>query len=160
MVAALIGSVPLTSGAAVASEPASTGATVLPAKCVRRVGALYETRTQATIDKLGKRYALTVHCNGVHTIYVRVPAKVDLEAFVGKSVRARYRYVNEKDPSPKCLREPCPPVTLRLVEITELRETPGPAHGAKGGGPKDSGAKESGARESGTKESPATESGK
>ena len=139
MVAALIGSVHPTLGPAVAAEPAPTEGTVLPAKCVRRVGALYETRAQATIDKPGKRYALTVRCNGVHTIYVRVPAAVDLEAFVGKSVRARYRYVNEKDPLAKCLREPCPPATLRLVEITELREMPRPAHEAKECGTKEGG---------------------
>ena len=122
MMAALIGSVHLALDRAVASEPAR--GTVLPARCEQRVGGLYETRAQATIDKLGERYALTVRCNGVHQIYVRVPSPVDLEGFVGKSVRARYRYVDEPNPYTRCIKAPCPSATERLVDIRNLVELP------------------------------------
>jgi hypothetical protein len=77
------------------------------------------------IDKVGGRYALTVRCDGVHRIYVHVPSTVDLQKFVGKSVRARYRYVEEHNPHTRCVRAPCPPATERVLDVIELVEVPG-----------------------------------
>jgi len=45
--------------------------------------------------------------------------------FVGKSVRARYRYVEQENPRTRCVRAPCPPVLERVLDITGLEEVSG-----------------------------------
>ena len=113
-------------GRAFASDQSSPPErSLLPSRCERRRDGLYETRGPATIDKLGDRYVLTVRCEGVHRIYVQVPTALNLESFVGKPVRARYRYVDEENPRTRCIRAPCPPATERLLDITELEEVTG-----------------------------------
>jgi hypothetical protein len=98
------------------------GEVPLPTACERRLDGVYETRGPASIDRLGDRYVLTVRCEGVHQIYVRNTAVVDLGPFAGKTVRVRYRYAEERNPRARCVRPPCPPVTERVVEITEIEE--------------------------------------
>jgi len=92
----------------------------LPSRCEGRAGDLYETRGPASLEKLGDRYVLTVRCDGVHQIYVRGAPGVQLEPFLGKPVRARYRYVEEVNPQTRCVRAPCPPGTERLLEIAAI----------------------------------------
>jgi hypothetical protein len=112
------------------SHADTTEGRLLPLRCERRVDGGYETRGPATIDTLGKRYVLTVRCEGVHQIYVRVSPALDLAQFVGKPVRARYRYVDETSPRTECVRPPCPPAIQRVIEITALEEVIGAARGA------------------------------
>jgi len=104
--------------------PASAGGHS-PARCERRLNGLYETLGPATIDKHQDRYVLSFRCDGIHQVYVRIPAALDLEQFVGKSVRARYRYVEQENPRTRCVRAPCPPVLERVLDITGLEEVSG-----------------------------------
>jgi len=95
---------------------------LLPTACERRLDGVYEIHGPASIDRLGDRYVLTVRCEGVHQIYVQNTAAFDLGSFVGKTVRVRYRYADERNPRARCIRPPCPPATERVVEITEIEE--------------------------------------
>lgn len=97
----------------------------LPSRCEGRVGDLYETRATATFEKLGDRYVLTVRCGGMHQIYVRGAPRVKLEPFLGKSVRARYRYVEEENSRTCCVRAPCPPGTERMAEMVAVEVVTG-----------------------------------
>jgi hypothetical protein len=124
-VVALLAPIELTSLAfrvAFPSGPSTPGGGLLPPRCERRLGGHYETRGLAIIDKLGDRYVLTVRCEGVHQIYVRVPPAMDLEPFLGKPVRARYTYADEDNPRTRCIRAPCPPATERVLDINGLEE--------------------------------------
>lgn len=94
---------------------------LLSSRCERPLDDGYETRGGATIDRVGDRYVLTVRCDGVHQIYAR-SATLALERFVGKPVRARYRYVDEDNPRTRCVRAPCPPASERVLDITGLDE--------------------------------------
>jgi hypothetical protein len=102
-----------------AAGPASSEG-VLPPQCERQRGEEYETRGAATLEKLGDRFVLTVRCDGVHQIYARGVPGVQIEPFLGRPVRARYRYVEEVNPRTRCVRAPCPPETERLLEITAI----------------------------------------
>jgi len=93
---------------------------VLPPQCERQRGEEYETSGAASLEKLGNRFVLTVRCEGVHRIYARGAPGVQLEPFLGKPVRARYRYVEEVNPQTRCARAPCPPVSERLLEIAAI----------------------------------------
>ena len=106
------------------SSLASVGG-VLPSRCEQRLDDLYDTRGRTTIDKLGDRYLLTVRCEGVHQIHVRVPPALNLAPFVGKSVRVRYWYVDEDNPRTSCVRTPCPPAIEHVLDITGLEEVTG-----------------------------------
>jgi hypothetical protein len=124
-VIALLAPIELTSLAfrvAFPSGPSAPGGGLLPPRCERRLGGHYETRGPATIDKLGDRYVLTLRCEGVHQIYVRVPLAMDLEPFLGKPVRARYTYADEDNPRARCIRAPCLPATERVLDINGLEE--------------------------------------
>jgi len=101
------------------ARPASAEG-VLPPQCESRRGEEYETRGAARLEKLGDRFVLTVQCDGLHQIYARGAPGVDLELFLGKPVRARYRYVEEANPQTRCVRAPCPPGTERLLEIAVI----------------------------------------
>lgn len=98
----------------------------LPSECEGRAGDLYETLGPASFEKLGERYTLTVRCDGVHQIYARGSSRVNLEPFLRKPVRARYRYVDEENLRTRCIRAPCPPSTERMVEIVEVEVVTGP----------------------------------
>ena len=102
-----------------AARPASSEG-VLPPQCERQRGEEYETRGAATLEKLGDRFVLTVRCDGVHQIYARGVPGVQIEPFLGRPVRTRYRYVEEVNPRTRCVRAPCPPETERLLEITAI----------------------------------------
>src|SRR5262249_15782592 len=52
------------------ARPASSSG-ALPPQCENRLGEEYETRGTASVEKLGDRFVLTVHCDGVHRIYAR-----------------------------------------------------------------------------------------
>lgn len=95
---------------------------LFPPRCERRVGDLYETQGTAVIDKVGDRYVLTLHCDGIHQIYVRLPATMNLDRFVGKVVHARYTYTDDENPRARCIRAPCPPATERVLELHGLEE--------------------------------------
>jgi hypothetical protein len=86
---------------------------------------MYETRDAASLDRVGDRYVLTVRCEGVHRIYVRGASGVELEPFVGKVVRTRYRYVEQSNSRTRCVSAPCPPSTERLLEIAAIEVVTG-----------------------------------
>jgi hypothetical protein len=112
-------------GCAPAASESSTATTLLSRRCEREQDGVYETRGPATIEKLGNRYVLSVRCEGIHQVYVRVSPTLDLERFVGKPVRARYRYIDEPNARTTCVRAPCPPATERVVEVIALEEVAG-----------------------------------
>ena len=105
-------------------SPLAFAGGLLPDHCERRVDDLYEARGLTTVDNLAGRYVLTIRCRGVHQIYVRVPSAIELESFIGKSVRARYRYVDQENAASRCVRAPCPPASERVLDIVELEEVP------------------------------------
>jgi hypothetical protein len=61
----------------------------------------------------------------MHQIYVRGAPGVKLEPFLGTSVRARYRYVEEQNSRIRCVRAPCPPGTGRMAEIVAVEVVTG-----------------------------------
>jgi len=104
------------------SEARADGGGWLPPRCERQHDGLYENRDPALIAKIGERYVLTFRCEGMHQIYVRRPATVNLGAFVGRAVCARYRYLDEANLHTVCVRAPCPPARERVVDIDALTE--------------------------------------
>jgi hypothetical protein len=112
-------------GCAPAASESSTATTLLPRRCEQWLDGVYETRAPATIEKLGNRYVLSVRCEGIRQVYVRVSPTLDLEPFVGKPVRARYRYVDEPNARTTCVRAPCPPATERVVDVIAVEEVAG-----------------------------------
>jgi hypothetical protein len=124
LVALLVGLLPGRFGVGLGMRAAS-GEGVLPPPCEQRRGEMYETRDAASLDRVGDRYVLTVRCEGVHRIYVRGAPGVDLEPFVGKAVRAHYRYVEQSNSRTRCIRAPCSPGTERLLEIAAIEVVTG-----------------------------------
>jgi hypothetical protein len=82
---------------------------------LERDGAL-ENRGVARVERIGTRWALTVLCDGIHSTYLDDTA-LDLASFAGRHVRARYRYVDRRNPDTRCVMEPCPPAVERRIHL-------------------------------------------
>ena len=102
----------------------STGATKpqtgpAPAAWERATGESLENRGIARVERIGARWALTVHCSGTHTTYLDATS-LDLERYARGFVHARYKYVDRTIPDPKCVLAPCANVTERLIALEQL----------------------------------------
>ena len=92
----------------------------------RVVDGAFENKGIARVERLGRRWALTVLCSGTHTSYL-ADGTVDPAPYEKGYVQARYRYVERTVPDPKCVSAPCGPIIERLIaldKITPVTATP------------------------------------
>jgi hypothetical protein len=85
----------------------------------RRTGDGFENRGVAKVAQVGNRWALTVYCDGVHTIYLDETAIKPAE-YQAAYVQARYHYVMRPGPEPRCVREPCIAAPERLIALDRV----------------------------------------
>ena len=90
-----------------------------PASWERVAGESFENKGIARVERVGKQWALTVHCNGTYTTYLD-PTSLDLDRYGRGFVRARYRYVERTIPDPRCTLAPCANITERRISLQEL----------------------------------------
>lgn len=121
--------------AAIAAMPVScTGAATRtqtppapsPAPYERLADGAFENKGIARIERLGRRWVLSILCAGTHTTYLD-DSTIDLAAHENAFVQARYRYVDRTVPDPQCVAAPCGPVTERriaLERVTRVDATP------------------------------------
>jgi hypothetical protein len=97
-----------------------------PAPYERLADGAFENKGIARIERLGRRWVLSILCGGTHTTYLD-DSTIDLAAHENAFVQARYRYVDRTIPDPQCVAAPCGPVTERriaLERVTRVDATP------------------------------------
>ena len=88
------------------------------AKWERQVGAGFENRGVAKVERLGPRWMLTVMCDGTHSTYLD-DTKIDLNNYARGFVNARYTWVT-RQVDVKCPAAPCPRVNERRIALEQL----------------------------------------
>jgi hypothetical protein len=91
-----------------------------PAPWERKIGAVYENKGIAKIERVAVHYVLTTYCHGIHSIYVKGGTEVKLDDYKGKFVQARYKYIEEINTNIQCITAPCEPVVEKIALIVEL----------------------------------------
>jgi hypothetical protein len=72
------------------------------------------------IEKVGNRYLLTIDCAGIHSVYATGNHDVDLDRYLGTSVRVRYGYTTVVNPNIRCVQPPCNPALETIAVITQV----------------------------------------
>ncbi len=91
-----------------------------PAPWEQQIGAVYENKGIAKIEKVGVRYVLTTYCQGIHSIYAKASTEVQLNDYEGKFVQVRYKYIEEINTNIQCVTAPCEPVAEKIALIVAL----------------------------------------
>ena len=84
----------------------------------RRIGSV--TVASPEIDAIGRRWALTILCDGEHTVYVDETTEFELQQYRERFVQAHYVYVERTVPDPRCIRAPCGPVVEHRLKLITL----------------------------------------
>ena len=111
-----------------ASTPARTQAPPAgsPALYERLADGAFENKGIARIERLGRRWVLSILCNGTHTTYLD-ESTIDFAPYENGYVQARYQYVDRTIPDPRCVAAPCASVTERRIaldRVTRVKATP------------------------------------
>ena len=86
-----------------------------PALWERQVQDAFENKGVAKIVSVAARLALVTYCYGIHTTYIYEGHTFNVQPYLGKFVRVRYRYVKVRNPKIRCVRAPCPQEEVRIV---------------------------------------------
>jgi hypothetical protein len=121
---AVIAAVPLSCAGAATQTQAPPAQS--PAPYERLADGAFENKGIARIERLGRRWVLSILCAGTHTTYLD-ESTIDLASYQNTFVQTRYRYVDRTIPDPQCVAAPCGPVTeqrIALERVTRVDATP------------------------------------
>ena len=74
----------------------------------------------ATIEQVGSRHLLRVDCTGIHDVYAFGAAGVELDAYLGGSLRVQYVYETRVNANIRCIQAPCTPVREQVAIIRHV----------------------------------------